>query len=332
MLRIFIVFLISLVLGMGTGCIFENNGSSSKELILYSVLEPEFTQELLDTYNKKYQKNKNFIPVKAIYKLEESKDKPDMVLGPSLLLATLKQEGKLQTSSCNAGELIPFDFKDVEGYWTGIFYDPLVFVINQQFARKVGQKNLLGWNDIENLNDARFTMENLNNSLGTMNLLGALAGHMGEQSAITYMWNANRNVVQYTKFPFSSIRLVATGEADMTVTVQSMVSKYLENEFPAYVVYPIEGSPANLYGIAAFRDSENTYGNQAFMEWLIKDDQVKVISQKQDTGFIYLVQEGKLNPIADPRKVWINRDYLTREKLEALTNQWVEKVRFSNYS
>ena len=328
MLRYLMLVMLSLVLCVSAGCDFGSNAPSKKPLVLYSTIEPKFTEELLTAYNTKNKKTKNFQPVKAIYELTE-KDKPDLVLAPTLLLANLKREGKLTPSSCSAANLLPFDYKDVEGYWTAVFYDPLVFVINQEFARRVGQQNLTSWNDIESLTDARFTMENLNNSAGTMNLLAAMACHMGEQSAITYMWNANRNVTQYTKFPFSSIRLVATGEADMTVTVQSMVSKYLESEFPAYVITPKEGSPATLYGIAVFKDSESTFGNQSFLNYMLADDEVKSISQRLDTGYQYLVQENKFNPLADPRKVWVNRDYLTLEKLEALTNQWVEKVRFA---
>lgn len=311
-----------------TGCILDDTVSGKKEIILYSTLDKSFTQELLDVYNEKNKKKKGFQPVKAIYELNKEVS-PDMVIASTVVLANMKQQNVLQPSSCNAARILPEAYKDQEGYWTGVFYDPVVFVINHQFARTIGQQKILGWNDLENLSNVRYTMENLNNTPGTMNLLAAMACHMGEQSAITYMWNTNRYVTQYTKFPFSSIRLVATGEADMTVTVHSIVCKYLENEFPAYVVFPIEGSPANLYGIACFKGSENTLGNQEFMNWLIANDRVKTISQRQDTGFIYLIHDNKLNPVADPNKVWINNQYLTLEKLEALTNQWVEKVRFS---
>lgn len=324
------ILLLLLMLAMLAGCSFSNNSASKRALVVYSTLEPKLTEELVKAYNEKNKKSQNFQPVRAVYEMPEKEPLPDMILAPTLYLARLKQSNMLVPLNCSASNILPYDFKDVDGYWTGVFYDPLVFVINQNFARRVGQKNLQSWNDIENLLDVRFTMESLNNSEGTMNLLAAMAGHMGEQSAINYMWNTGRHIIKYTKFPFSSIRMVATGEADMTVTVQSMVSKYLEIEFPAYTVMPKEGSPATMYGLAAFKGSESTYGNQTFMNWLLTDDSVKVICQKMDAGFIFLVHGAQMNPVAEPRKVWLNRDYLTKEKLEALTNQWLEKVRFSN--
>lgn len=172
-------------------------------------------------------------------------------------------------------------------------------------------------------------MENLNNSQGTMNLLAAMASHMGEESAISYLWNLSRNITAYGKFPFSTIRMVATGEADMTVTVQSVVCKYLENEFPAYCLMPKEGTPANLYGIAVFKDSKKTARNEHFMTWLLTDDNAKMVVQKQDAGYMFLLKDKGKKLAVEPQKIWLNRDYLTLPKLEALTNQWVEKVRFN---
>ena len=117
--------------------------------------------------------------------------------------------------------------------------------------------------------------------------------------------------------------------AGAPVTVQSMVFKYLESEFPAYVTMPKEGTPANLYGVAVFKGSESTFANQQFMNWLLVDDNPKIILQKADSGFMFLLPKGPNNPAVDPRTIWLNRDYLTLPKLEALAGQWLEKVRFS---
>lgn len=306
-----------------------DSGSSSKELIIYSEMEPEYTEALLAAYNEQYKKTKNFQPAKAIYELTDKVAKPDLVLASNRTLNGLKIDDRLQPSSCQAANLLPNYFKDADSYWTGVIYDPVVFVVNQNFARRVGQANLTSWADLENLKNVRYVVENLNNSQGTMNLLAAMASHMGEQEAISYIWNLNRNVTAYGRFPFSPIRMVATGEADMTVTVMSMVAKYLENEFPAYCIEPKEGTPANLYGVAVFKGSENTFSNQQFMNWLLIDDNARIVTQKKEVGYMFLLPEGDKKPAVRPELVWLNTNYLTLPKLEALTNQWVEKVRFS---
>lgn len=319
-----LLMLVSFILSCGCSSV----GIGSREQVLYSEIDPKLTEPLVAAYNEQFKNTKNFQKVKAIYELKDN-DKPDLVLASTRTLTGLKLDNRLQTSSFKSTELLPLDYKDVEGYWTGVFYDPVVFIINQEYARRVGQQNLKGWNDLENLQGVRYVVESLNNSPGSMNLLAAMASHMGEQSAISFLWNLNRNVTQYAKFPFSSIRMVATGEADMTVTVQSMVFKYLESEFPAYITIPREGTPANLYGVAVFKGSESTYANQQFMDWLLTDDNPKIILQKADSGFNFLLPKGPGSPVVDPRTIWLNRDYLTLPKLEALAGQWLEKVRFS---
>lgn len=326
MFRFIVALLMAVNLLLSCGC--SSVGLGSREQVLYSEIDPKITELLVDAYNEQFKNTKNFQKLKAIYELKD-KENPDLVLASTRTLTGLKMDKRLQVTNFKSAELLPFDYKDVDGYWSGIFYDPVVFVINQEFARRVGQQNLKGWNDLESLQGARYVVESLNNSPGSMNLLAAMASHMGEQSAISFLWNLNRSVTQYAKFPFSSIRMVATGEADMTVTVQSMVFKYLESEFPAYVTMPKEGTPANLYGVAVFKGSESTFANQQFMNWLLVDDNPKIIMQKADSGFMFLLPKGPNKPAVDPRTIWLNRDYLTLPKLEALAGQWLEKVRFS---
>lgn len=328
MLRHFWVVVLCLCLGIFGGCI-SDNGKTKGEIILYSELEPEYTETLITAYNEQFKKQKNFQPIKPVYELKDNAPKPDLVLGTAGTLTRLKAERNLQKVECKSSSLLPAEFKDVDGYWTGVLYDPVVFVINHNFARRVGQKQLKSWSDLENLKDVRYVVENLNNSQGTMNLLAAMASHMGEQTAISFLWNLNRNITSYGKFPFSSIRMVATGEADMTVTVQSMVAKYLENEFPAYCIAPKEGAPANLYGLAVYKGSENTFSNQNFMNWFIVDDNARAALQKKSSGYMFFLPQGEKKPPVDPNFVWLNSNYSTPEKLEELTRQWVEKVRFS---
>ena len=329
MLRYILAVLMCFSLGILSSCGMEG-GKASKELVIYSEMEPNYTEALLAAYNEQYKQTKNFQPAKAIYELSDKVAKPDLVLASNRTLNGLKLDERLQLSNCQEANLLPDYYKDSDGYWIGVIYDPVVFVVNQSFARRVGQGNITSWADLENMKNVRYVVENLNNSQGTMSLLAAMASHMGEQEAISYIWNLNRNVTAYGRFPFSTIRMVATGEADMTVTVMSMVAKYLENEFPAYCIEPKEGAPANLYGVAVFKDSKSTFSNQQFMNWLLVDDNARIVTQKKEAGYMFLLPQGDKQPAVDPKRIWLNTNYLTLPKLEALTSQWVEKVRFSN--
>ena len=110
MMRRLIMLLLCSLLLFTVGCDFGSDNNSKRDIILYSTLEPKFTEELLAVYNEKNKKKKNFQAVKAIYELDKG-PKPDLIIASTLLLANLKQEGKLQPSTCNAANNIPFDYK-----------------------------------------------------------------------------------------------------------------------------------------------------------------------------------------------------------------------------
>lgn len=319
----FVLLVLSVMLV--TGCAAEHaENPGKKSIILYSEINPEFTESLVSAY-----KQEQNIDIKAIYELRADSAVPDIVLAGHRTLYGLKKDAMLQSFDCAAGDRLPVEFKDEENYWYGAFYDPAVFLINQKFAREIGQNNLRSWSDLEDLPNTRIAVENLSNSNSTQNFLGAMASYMGESISLNYLWNINRNISQYAKFPFTPIRMTAVGDADIALTRQSYIFKYLENNFPAYIILPQEGTPINLYGSAIFKNASDMDACVAFVDWLIANDAVKRIAQERNTGFLFFLPQGIDAPAADPEKLWLNTNYLSFNAQEKLTNKWLEKVRFS---
>ena len=237
MLRIIVLALVA-VATLLTGCGLGGEQApkaAEATLCLYSELDNKFTQDLVDSFNKN---NKEGLRLRFVGELKEGEPWPDLVLAEQQTLYGLKQQHKLQSSKLDLAAKLPAKLQDKEGYWYGVFYDPAVFLVNQTFARTIGQSSLKGWTDLENNEQLRVAMENLSDSTSTQNFLGALADSMGETTSLNYLWNINRFVGQYAKFPFTAIRMTAVGDADVAITRQSYVFKYLENKFPAYVVHP----------------------------------------------------------------------------------------------
>ena len=326
MFRKFFAVLLMLLTLLIAACGEHVETKEKKNLVLYSQLSQEFTEALLKSYDLKNSK----FTISAIYELKPELPKPDMILAERNVLLELQEANELQPTLSGAGDMLPAKFKDEAGYWYGTFYDPVVFLINQQYARTVGQEKLRGWFDLENLRGARIVAESVSNSKSSTNFLCALASNLGENVALNYLWNINQNIVQYAKFPFTPVRMTAVGDADISITRQSYVAKYLENNFPAYVITPHEGTPINLYGAAVYKGSKNTRNAINFIEWLIADSNAKMVSQSIDTGFTFILsQENKDTPV-DVDLLWLNTEYVQKAQQEALISHWLEKVRFSD--
>ena len=328
MLRIFLLALVALATLLA-GCGSEQGAepkAASRTLSLYSELDNKFTQDLVQSFNKN---NKEGLRLQFISELKPGEPLPDLVLAEQRTLYGLKQQEKLKQFQLALAEKLPSKLRDRENYWLGVFYDPAVFLINQSFARTIGQSSIKGWTDLENNESLRVAMENLSDSSSTQNFLGALADSMGETTSLNYLWNINRFVGQYAKFPFTSIRMTAVGDADVAITRQSYVFKYLENKFPAYVVQPKEGTPVNLYCVGMFRDCAQEKEALKFMSWLLSSDKVQAVAQADNTGFMFIFPRGVNEAPVDEKKLWLNTAYLEAAKLDALTNRWLERVRFS---
>lgn len=316
-----------------TGCGPEGEQAPKavqRSLCLYSELDQKFTADLVASFNENYNKDKKErLVVSFISELKPDGPQPDLVLAEQRTLAQLKQQKRLRPAVFTLGEKLPRRLRDEERQWYGIFYDPAVLLVNQQFARTIGQSSLRGWTDLENNEGLRIAMENLSDSSSTQNFLGAFADAMGETTSLNYLWNINRFVSQYAKFPFTSIRMTAVGDADLAITRQSYVFKYLENKFPAYVVHPREGTPVNLFGVGLFKDCRQEQGALEFMGWLLGSDRVQAVAQTHNTGYLFIFPRGINEAPVDEKKLWLNKSYLQQEKQEALTNRWLERVRFS---
>lgn len=105
----------------------------------------------------------------------------------------------------------------------------------------------MSWQDIIKLQNVRVAMENLSDSANTRNFLAAFASVRGEEKA----WHISEVLTDKflnIPFPFTPIRLTTVGDADLAITRRSYVFKYLENDFPAYIVFPSEGTPVAYMG------------------------------------------------------------------------------------
>lgn len=317
-----------IVLLMIGGCNYEKEplGRSSEPLILYSEMSRGFTEDIVDAYNAK---QRGTVTLKAVYQLQSDDLMPDIILAERSSLVDMKNRRKLQPVTFSAGDLIHADCKDEDAFWYGFFFDPVVFLVNQQFSRSVGQKNIVSWKDLEEAEGIRVAMENLSDNDSTRNFLGSFASQIGEAEAFNYFSNLNKLIAQYAKFPFTPVRMTALGDADVAITRLSYVFKYLENDFPAYIVHPREGAPVNLYGAGVCRGTKKTVQAEDFLTWLIAGDEVQRIAQKNFTGYMFLFPQGIEGSPADIKKIWINKKFQGDPEREALAARWVETIRFS---
>lgn len=307
------------------GCSFFDDVvhlKNENEAILFSDQNRALVLALAEEYNASQSKYKVWLAPE-----NDSKEpkQPDIYLLEYSKLVNLEYNKKLLTLDIPEADNLPEGFKSSENYWYGVFYDPVVLLVNQSFARTAGQENIRTWEDLLKIKDIRIALENLSDTEGTRGFLYAFASHWGEENALRYLRELQKNIPQYAKFPFTPIRMTATGDADIALTRSSYIFQYLENSFPAYVAVPVEGTPVSLWCVGVDAESSDNKAAVDFCRWLLTEKDISRILLQQNTG-LETIDAAK----TDSSKLWLNTHYLEPEKADRLINKWLETVRFEN--
>lgn len=302
-----------------TSCI-TSQPAEMQTVSIYSEVEPGLLQALEENFNLTHKQKIRLVSVNA--------DKhPDLYLASGNFLQSIEDEKKLAGFSTVEGDRVDPAFKSAEDKWIGLFYDPVVMLVNQEFARKTGQKNICHWQDILHMEDVRVVMDNLSDSGTGGEILAAMASHLGEERFFNYLTLLKPHILRYTKFPITSIRLTATGDADIAIIQRSAIFKYLQDDFPAYIMYPDEGAPAILYGIGIDKDSVKRKHVRTFVSWLLKSSEAGTAFFESGSGYLLLFPKGINGKGVNKNTLWLNRKYKNEEEIEKLRRLWLSNIR-----
>lgn len=327
-----VVCVIFLILFLGVGKVTERkvNASSDKSIRIYSVLPDDLTQALLNDYQLKTKSKLDYKLIDKNQAFSANGEQPDLYLASRENMIALALDNKLQRNPLLIQDHLPPSLYDVEGFWLGICYDPYVFLVNNVYSRKVGQKNMQSWEDLVNQNDIVVSMEDLSVSPEMRYFLTAFASAQGEEAAFGFLKNIHKKIPQYAKFAISPIRLTTIGEADLAITSRNKVIKYIENDFPAYIVEPLEGFPAQVFATGIGRNSKKADVCEKIISWLTKSNEAMIVTEKLGYGYLFLFPDEAGFEGARPDKLWLNEKYLSYDKQAALVDKWLQNVRFTD--
>lgn len=305
-----------------------NTTVSKNTVKVYTTLDKNFVEALCGKFTDSQPKDKTI--VFEILDKENEILQADCIISEATLLQQKSAEGSLQKINAEYADRLPAELKGNEEKWITLFYDPAVLLVNQAYSRKVGQQQLLHWADLPKQNEARLVMENLSDNESTVQFLAGLSSRMGQQECMEYFKQIRPLIKQYAKFPITPVRMAATGDADIAITRRSHIFKYLQNDFPAYILIPEEGTPVNLYGIGMMQNSKKQKEITAFINWVLQDSEARTVLMTTRSGFLPVLPKGETGQAVSKGTLWINTFYKDRQSLDKLTEEWLRKIRLTD--
>ena len=309
------------------GCGFSQTAGPKRTVKVYTTLDKSFVEALCKTFSDSLPKE-NKIAFEILH--DESRSaQSDCIIGEVTQLQQKAAAGSLRKMQAEFADLLPAELKEKEEKWITLFYDPAVLLVNQAYSRKAGQQQLLHWYDLPKQTEAQIVMENLSDNESTIMFLAAMSSRMGQNECMAYFRQIRPMIKQYAKFPITPVRMAATGDADIAITRRSHVFKYLQNDFPAYILIPEEGTPVNLYGIGILQNSKMQQEVAAFVNWVLQSSEARTVLMTTRSGYLPVLPKGEKGQAVNMNTLWTNTFYKNNQALEKLTEDWLREIRLA---
>ena len=315
----------------GTGSHKENN-SLLGEITVYTTLPTENVSYLAEAYEKSYHVKVNFMPMSEddIVKQMQKPGRGDMVLTDSRILRRATGEGWLVPYGSLHGDSVSNKLKDTNDYWTGTWYDPVVFCINKDYMQRTANFPL-GWQDLAEQPDIRIGITDFLAAESAANLYFFLTAQFGEEKTLAMLQQIHPHVVQYAKYLSTPVRMAGMGEVDIAVAVQSEILRYIEDGYPLKIIQPVEGTAYMLTGTGILLDAPHGEQAKKFADWLLTDEAMLVL---QSNKFYFIpcnptTLAYKQLAVRNPSLFNQLADF-PKEKRQELLDKWVKQVRINN--
>lgn len=313
----------------------RQNPDNVTNITVYTNLPVEQISVLAQEYERVQNIKVNVVSLAdndllARLKMEADKPRADIVIANRSLLETARKNECLVPSASEQTDIIAGRFKNAENYWTGIWYDPVVFAANQDFLKKLPQSPNK-WSDLIKDSKWRIGLTDFLAADASANLLYTMVEINGESQTLAYLKKIHPQVVQYAKFLATPVRMAGMGEVDIAIAVQSEAIRYVNDSFPIQILYPEEGTAYLLTGAGLVKGTSHAADARQFIDWLLQDSaQITLRANKYffnptnpESYLAKGITEKNLNLLDI-------KSELTKEQKHMLMDQWVQTVRLSS--
>lgn len=335
-------FLLLLVVLAGSaylaGADTTSTGRPLKEITAYTTMPAETASVLTAAYEDSSGVRVNFVPLSPQelrarlheQAMGEPHGEAALVVADKSVLSKAAADGALLPYMSEAGDQVPERFRQTEGYWIGVWYDPIVFCVNRDYLK--GQMQVPDtWQDLARNQQVRIGVTDFLAAEASANLFCSMVAQYGDAATLD-IWRAiHPKVVQYAHYLSNPVRQAGMGEVDISVAVASETMRYINDGYPLRVIYPADGTAAMVMstGIAYKADASDEAAAKQFADWLLTDEAQQALQSK---GFFFV----PTNPGTLAYKSFAGKNMVlftaepgfTQEQRYELLDRWVKEVRF----
>lgn len=306
---------------------------TERHLVVFSDMPAAINDDLTAVFYKKTGMHVQIISktddeLRRQMKTNDGGGMPDVLIAAEPVLQQAENRKYLKMYASMQTENVPYAFKDADGYWNGIWLNPMVFVVSREYYARRGT-DIHTWDDL--LRDPTLTIAFPD--LASMDIAGdflcSLVEIHGSEKTGLYLRALQSHVAAYSKSMASSVRRVASGEVNLGVVDAAMARQYRQDGAPIYILYPRDGTSYWLTGAAVTRQCEDEELAAAFIDWLYSKDADAVL-RKNHLYFTYASETARkiLDSQGQELVLFPIKKQYTDAGRQDLQNWWIKSVRF----
>ena len=256
---------------------FAQGGSEKQTLTVYAGLLEEHAALVTSEFEKATGIETNFVRMSGgeiLARIKAEKENPNASIwygGGSLTFIEADNLGLLEHYKSPTAEVIPAQFKDPDGAWTGIYSGYLGFVVDQEWLDEKGIPMPRVWDD---LLDPRLKGEIVfahpASSSTAYNVLTTILQLKGEEAGWDYLVKLNENVRQYTKSGSAGGRMIQLHEVGVTIGyLHDAIAFKREGYDHMSFTAPADGTGYEIGAVAIIKGAKELDAAKKFVDWCL---------------------------------------------------------------
>ena len=180
-------------------------------------------------------------------------------------------QGVLEAYKSPTRNMLKPQFKDADGFWTGIYMGALGFCSNTNELRRLGIKAPTSWNDLLSPKfKGNIMMAHPGTSGTAYSALWTQVLRLGsEDKAIDYMKDLNKNILSYTRSGAGPTGPLGRGEVATGLVFSHDCTAAILRGNPLVVSFPREGTGFEIGGIALVKGAKNPDAAKAYIDFAL---------------------------------------------------------------
>jgi len=307
----------------------------AQSLTVYSSVDDENAVKLLDAFTADTGIDVDFVflssgPAMSRIEAEAARPQADVWFGaPSENHVLAAERGLTEQFDNPNADALADEFRDEDGYWYGIYTNPLAFGVRTDILESRGAEVPRSWADLLDSDYQGLVQMPSPQSSGTgFAVIMTLKEIYGEEEAYEYLEKLNPNVQTYTQSGTAPSGALGVGETPLALQFTPAFLKLVDEGFPVEVVFPEEGVGFEVAAVSILKDAPNQEEAQTLVEWITSEAGQEQLVTSQ-TYFLPVrsdVSAGEGIPTLDSINLVPYDPTEAAERREELVDRWVDDV------